>query len=264
MSTKFLEEPMCCRSPYSRGRELFRRDIFLAGKSCSGVNKCSRIAGLMRVQKTQIKIDYQKQEIPTLSTWYDIVETFTNYDITYESDSLPAISGVARIIGRAIGYGYCAGIWTNRVSSSLLWAPRRNGPKKVARESYVAPSFSLASSKGPVWYRATSKSDSGSLCSCADHSQINVDGSNDMYGAIKSGWLALKGPVILATPVMQTANGSSTNVLELRLEDGEKFLIPVQYDHDLIDGPPKDIFALPMYAAQRRLHAIVVTHTTKI
>ncbi|KAE8447323.1 hypothetical protein EG329_010881 [Mollisiaceae sp. DMI_Dod_QoI] len=45
------------------------------------------------------------------AAWYRIAKHFSRRSLTYESDRLPAISGIARLIGQRTGFAYIAGLW---------------------------------------------------------------------------------------------------------------------------------------------------------
>lgn len=74
--------------------------------------------------------------------WYKIVADFASREITYETDRLPAISGVAREVARHTKYDYRAGLWLQAMYIGLLWYLPKCGTRS---RSYVAPSWSWAS-----------------------------------------------------------------------------------------------------------------------
>lgn len=65
--------------------------------------------------------------------WYDLIEQYSNLELTYESDIFPALSGVAAFVQKATGDGYVAG---------LLWSVVERGERL---EVWRAPSWSWAS-----------------------------------------------------------------------------------------------------------------------
>lgn len=79
-----------------------------------------------------------------VSHWKELVENFTTRDMSFKSDILPAVAGLASVIGRKYGLTYLAGMWEEKLSSMLLWAvqpPSSQGGHEV----YYAPSWSWAS-----------------------------------------------------------------------------------------------------------------------
>jgi hypothetical protein len=54
--------------------------------------------------------------------WYELLEDFSSRFLSYESDKLPALSGLASTFTESFGRSrYLAGIWTSHMSSALLW-----------------------------------------------------------------------------------------------------------------------------------------------
>lgn len=105
--------------------------------------------------------------------WRNMVERFSSRQLAYDSDRLPALSGLAREIQRATGDTYCAGMWRSELVFSLAWEggdlfnlhgrnspeigplniPSRNiedWPAGIQSCEYVAPSWSWASVKGKI------------------------------------------------------------------------------------------------------------------
>ncbi|KAG9231108.1 heterokaryon incompatibility protein-domain-containing protein [Amylocarpus encephaloides] len=87
--------------------------------------------------------------------WYDIVQQFTGRSLTKDSDTLPALSGIAKAFQSVLDDTYCAGLWKKDILCSLMWVrspsyPADNLTRFVpARPStYLAPSWSWASIAG--------------------------------------------------------------------------------------------------------------------
>lgn len=86
--------------------------------------------------------------------WYSVVALYSGRDLTYSTDMLPAVSGLAEIIHKRIGGDYLAGLWRPDLLDGLLWisAPwKRPGMSGVTfidsvvhPKHYTAPSWSWA------------------------------------------------------------------------------------------------------------------------
>ncbi|TVY90459.1 hypothetical protein LAWI1_G004505 [Lachnellula willkommii] len=100
-----------------------------------------RIANLGRLEK--------KEDLHGL--WRTIVEDYVLLDLTYESDRLPAISGLASRFSQYLpeGDGYLAGLWKSDLARDLLWdcgSAGTGGPtRKKVPGPVLAPSWSWAS-----------------------------------------------------------------------------------------------------------------------
>ncbi|CAJ0544965.1 Ff.00g084800.m01.CDS01 [Fusarium sp. VM40] len=53
--------------------------------------------------------------------WRTLMQYFSGRDITYEKDTFPAVSGLAKTLQPFIGGRYFAGIWENDVLNGLAW-----------------------------------------------------------------------------------------------------------------------------------------------
>ncbi len=54
------------------------------------------------------------------AAWYRIVKQFSRRSLTFESDRLPAISGIARLLGQRTGFTYLVGLWKED-PHGLVW-----------------------------------------------------------------------------------------------------------------------------------------------
>jgi Heterokaryon incompatibility protein (HET) len=79
-----------------------------------------------------------------LQLWYYLVMQFCTRKITYEQDSFPAISGLAKEVQRHTGFDYYAGLWAQDLHNALLWSTEGHA---ALPSTYVAPSWSWASIK---------------------------------------------------------------------------------------------------------------------
>lgn len=61
-----------------------------------------------------------------LEAWYPLIENYSWRQLTYTSDTLLALSGLASRITRLYGFSYLAGLWREDIAFGLLWkrAPR--------------------------------------------------------------------------------------------------------------------------------------------
>jgi hypothetical protein len=84
--------------------------------------------------------------------WMKIVEEYTSLDLTFQTDKLPAIAGVAKQFRRCLSNTrYMAGLWEECLVDGLLWRRSTDTPQTgVALAD--APSWSWASVPGPIQY----------------------------------------------------------------------------------------------------------------
>ncbi|KAK3681732.1 heterokaryon incompatibility protein-domain-containing protein, partial [Podospora appendiculata] len=83
--------------------------------------------------------------------WLDLVEMYSNCELTKASDKLMAIAGMAREIQRQTGSVWAAGLWGDILLPSLLWMPgAAAGLRRPACPRERAPSWSWAAWDGSV------------------------------------------------------------------------------------------------------------------
>jgi hypothetical protein len=150
--------------------------------------------------------------------WAQFVESYSACQVTYETDTFPAISGVVRKIQQATGDIYYAGLWKEHFLGGLLWSPKTDlrpynnnsvvepSGKPKRRQQWVAPSWSWASTKGVIEYQPI---DYYTYCARLEECRVTYSGL-DPFGALTTGFARLTGPVTSITAV-----GSDT-MIQLR------------------------------------------------
>ncbi|KAH8687932.1 heterokaryon incompatibility protein-domain-containing protein [Tricladium varicosporioides] len=87
-----------------------------------------------------------------LMDWGKIVQDYTQRDMTYHSDKLIAIQGIADAVAPIVSRTYFAGIWDESMRSvfmGLLWSSKKRRSKQLHKLD-IAPSWSWASTDGVV------------------------------------------------------------------------------------------------------------------
>ena len=77
-----------------------------------------------------------------LDSWYRMIDDFARRRLTYDTDRLPAIAGVATEVQAILGYQYICGLWLGDIHWGLLWRARG---RAITPKDFVAPSWSWAS-----------------------------------------------------------------------------------------------------------------------
>lgn len=76
-----------------------------------------------------------------INRWYRLFENYCARILTFESDRLAAIAGLAKEIQRQTKFSYRAGIWEEDIHRGLLWVVNGRGCRP---EKYRAPSWTWA------------------------------------------------------------------------------------------------------------------------
>jgi hypothetical protein len=82
--------------------------------------------------------------------WRQSVCTYTQRQLTFASDRLPALSGIAATFSDVLEDNYLAGIWEQDIVNGLSWHSVKPSNRPISRPQ--GPSWSWASIEGPVSY----------------------------------------------------------------------------------------------------------------
>jgi hypothetical protein len=172
--------------------------------------------------------------------WKNLVQSYSSRSLTVPTDKLPAISGIAQKYAQIISdCTYLAGIWhsptrirglTPLICVQLFWTTslcefrfsknlaflreqwsRNLGGKSVQRsQEYIAPSWSWASIDGPIIYEDWGNG----MAEASDFEVLDVRVDTERqqapFGAVRSGWLTVKGRVMEFPPMNRRENVPST------------------------------------------------------
>lgn len=88
-----------------------------------------------------------------LRTWYELVKTYSEMELTEQTDKFPAISALASAFSEILDDKYVAGLWRSDLRRGLTWhIPEYiEAPERADQcGSYIAPSWSWASTTSQV------------------------------------------------------------------------------------------------------------------
>jgi hypothetical protein len=92
----------------------------------------------------------RKFEDMSFHSWLQVVEEYSRLRLTYQSDRLVALMGVAKVFWKRLGCSYLKGIWVGDVVRGLLWTVTRYESQLLSsrtrrQEREVSPTWSWAS-----------------------------------------------------------------------------------------------------------------------
>lgn len=123
--------------------------------------------------------------------WRSIVEFYSNHNLTFKADRLPALAGIAAAMQNIRHGTYLAGLWSDSLALDLLWRPCADFGTRFSS----SPSWSWATIDGPVEYWPFSKHAQTTIeCEIEDF-DCEPDGVSTT-GSIKSGWIRLKSSMV--------------------------------------------------------------------
>jgi hypothetical protein len=134
-----------------------------------------------------------KSDSDTYNWWRNaVVQPYSALQLTKSTDRLPALSGLAAVVGFKTRDIYLAGLWLSDLARGLLWES-----SNAARVSttYIAPSWSWASINGAIQYRSYKlREELIEIIDCrTDISTV------DPTGAISAGELRVRCPILKVT-----------------------------------------------------------------
>jgi Heterokaryon incompatibility protein (HET) len=145
-----------------------------------------------------LKIRSVKMFQRTLSTrqlfmwWNELIEEYTTCNLTYRTDKLPALSGLAASIQPLTKSKYIAGMWEDDLPRSLIWGRSAAVVDSGAPPS-KGPSWSWVSCDHPVQFFDTPyKENKYHSCLKIIHANAQVVG-RDPFGQVSSGLMRLEG-----------------------------------------------------------------------
>lgn len=217
--------------------------------------------------QSNFKAYYEASKAGTQTTmrksWIRIVEWFTLLQLSFESDRLPALSGVAQDLQSDKTGAYLAGLWENFLPGALLWRTVCDAARPT---EYRAPSWSWASlekqsisSQGLSFTDRTSNTELGE--NGGDEIYVKVldvqckpVGSNPM-GHVRDGYLKISGPTKHYNRLPEFPWGSSVIM---------SFDIPNCSDHGLgFDFLKVGTFCWPE-SPRRLTMSLVLVHSQRV
>jgi hypothetical protein len=125
--------------------------------------------------------------------WQHLVKQYTRLNLTFQSDTFPALQGVASIWQRPETGAYLAGLWRQDLVEGLLWRSQLSGSRP---SEFRAPTWSWASVRGWIDWWPDFISEKDKTASIMEVS-TTVAGQ-EPYGEVTAGKLVIKGPCLPA------------------------------------------------------------------
>ncbi|KAF7937140.1 uncharacterized protein EAE98_001454 [Botrytis deweyae] len=127
------------------------------------------------------------------SNWYTMVEDYSHRSLTYQTDKLPAISGIVKLLHDMTQDDYYAGLWRSQLPDAFLWTAEKFSEDDTESEKRL-PSWSWASIRsGGITYDHKDKEFKAGLELVSVG--IQISGSN-AFGGVLGGKLEVKAVLI--------------------------------------------------------------------
>ncbi|KAI1330309.1 hypothetical protein F5Y16DRAFT_34491 [Xylariaceae sp. FL0255] len=179
--------------------------------------------------------------------WNVVCKDYSRCKLTYQSDKLPAFSGIARHFGsRCREDTYVTGVWLSQLPRALLWTvPRAERPRsRPPPTESGAPSWSWVSCAGPV--EPSTVEDSFYVADVV-RTLAEYKHKADQYGEVTKARIHMYGYVRRITSIMEEIlpDDPAGDAYEsfMQLDDGLKFrhlYVDGLLDRDIGYGPSGD------------------------
>ncbi|KAL9638200.1 MAG: hypothetical protein Q9164_001708 [Protoblastenia rupestris] len=233
LSTRFLSYTSrqltweCQTSAYSEG------NMFFDGNDFASPTRNP----LFRPLQTKETDERQGADFPwkhdPYAHWIGLVDNYTSRNLTFVSDKLPALSGLASNVQTALPEDrYLAGLWRSHLPHALAWFCRgKDGRGRRPPEAgNSAPSWSWASVVGEVTFGVLETSEPA-LAEVLD-SETTPDGLNP-FGSVTRGSLRLRTTMARAGQLIETNHTTEYHVY------GTKFRLYVDHKYQGLLGPTR-------------------------
>ncbi|OAX34948.1 HET-domain-containing protein, partial [Rhizopogon vinicolor AM-OR11-026] len=129
-----------------------------------------------------------------LAAWEDVLRDYTQRAVSYPSDRLVAISGIAQLFQRWWGSSnrYIAGLWERNLSTDLLWYRHQPSQGRLVTGQYLAPSWSWAATIGRVVAGSDTKGTARNILWDVQLCEAISVSDNHPLGQVKGGKLIVR------------------------------------------------------------------------
>ncbi|KJZ74886.1 hypothetical protein HIM_05795 [Hirsutella minnesotensis 3608] len=183
--------------------------------------------------------------------WNQLVRQYSSRKLTFPSDKLPALAGVAEVYSKLLDDQYVCGLWRKSMIEGLYW---RSLDMSTAAPEYRAPSWSWASVDGTTALGvATEIQELATVLDCS----VQISGDNP-FGRVQSGSVTLRAPLI---PIFLSKRKGPRGEMYFKTAAGSDRHNCSECRLDTID----ERFAASAFWVQRmRLYALVLGVTSKL
>jgi hypothetical protein len=127
-----------------------------------------------------------------LGVWGSIVSDYSKGKLTYWSDKLVAISGIARLVTQKRDMDYLAGLWREHLVRQLVWGTDLTSVSPT--DQYQAPSWSWAAINSQVFNFSRLLGDDGTCVELAVVEEACVTSMGNPFDEVSGGALTLRCP----------------------------------------------------------------------
>jgi hypothetical protein len=117
----------------------------------------------MKQQATSIAINKPNTYAKPTEQWHDLIEQYSQLDLTFSKDKFPAFAGVAQWMQAGGSARYVAGLWEDSLFDDLVWSRSSKANLKKKTVPWRAPTWSWAAIESPVTWVWPAFNDPGKM-----------------------------------------------------------------------------------------------------
>lgn len=131
-----------------------------------------------------------------MSAWRELIWAYSTMDLTYQSDKLSAIEGLASRMAQSLELTYLAGLWKEHLPDSLAWYWYSDLGTKSSRLEDYFPSWSWAAISGKVYTKIVRTKSQTALLTNYEAEILHIDceygAGGGSHGPLKHGNIKIK------------------------------------------------------------------------
>jgi hypothetical protein len=174
--------------------------------------------------------------------WFVLIEEYTSRNMSFQSDKLPALSGVISALEELTGDICVAGIWKRWFLHGLLWRLQQPEwdmyvlfPKPPQRAiPWRAPTWSFASVEGVVIYTLLENDPGKGVCAELLDCDVTPKGVNRL-GELTKGFVRIRAPVAAVFDIVPQQS-SERRECKVRMTDDRLADGSVYFDIDVYES----------------------------
>jgi hypothetical protein len=197
--------------------------------------------------------------------WNRVVEAYSTRKLTFSSDKLVAVSGIAQAIHLQSNDEYIVGMWRWKLEEQLCWKLSYNGQVKNSKEivPYRAPTWSWASVDGVIDFES-SWDPSEMIVNIKVFEVEIIRPGADLFGAISFAKLLISCIVVVPGEIVFGKSNIGSTVYWLEVEGSRIFhFYPTLDRSEIYEGAISSVHMLPIlgWGGLEEIHGLLLNPT---
>lgn len=202
------------------------------------------------VDKIPAISDFQRWTAKALDSgqgWKTLVESYSRCKLTFNTDKLVAISGLAQLVKAKTGDEYIAGIWKSSLLAQVCYTTRSSASKRIS--PYAAPTWSWASIDDAIAFPYYIANEVLGYTSSVFGTDVGHTSSNE-FGQVLSATLHLSSRFVFRIEIVryQSRDGDVGDNAEVKLASGKRMMITTYADERETIGSGSQVYFIAIHS----------------